>query len=48
MVGVSPRGTTIGQVARAALPYIACTLLLVVLLALFPQLALWLPGLIRS
>ena len=48
MVGVSPAGTTIGQVARAALPYIACTLLLVVLLALFPQLALWLPGLIRS
>ncbi|WP_048646964.1 TRAP transporter large permease [Nitratireductor soli] len=48
MVGVSPRGTTIGQVALAALPYIACTLLLVVLLALFPQLALWLPGLIRS
>ncbi|SEB54154.1 TRAP transporter, DctM subunit [Nitratireductor aquibiodomus] len=48
MVGVSPAGTTIGQVARAALPYIACTLLLVVLLALFPQMALWLPGLIRS
>ncbi|WP_367717325.1 TRAP transporter large permease [Nitratireductor sp. GISD-1A_MAKvit] len=48
MVGVSPAGTTIGQVARAAMPYIACTLLLVVLLALFPQLALWLPGLIRS
>ena len=48
MVGVSPAGTTIGQVARAALPYIVCTLLLVVLLALFPQLALWLPGLIRS
>jgi len=48
MVGVSPPGTTIGQVARAAFPYIACTLLLVVILVLFPQLALWLPGLMRS
>lgn len=48
MVGVSPPGTTIGQVARAALPYICCTLLLIVLLTLFPQLALWLPGLAGS
>ncbi|EKF18131.1 TRAP transporter large permease [Nitratireductor pacificus] len=48
MVGVSPPGTTIGKVAMAALPYIVCTLLLVVLLAFFPQLALWLPGLIRN
>jgi len=48
MVGVSPPGTTIGQVAWAAAPYIACTLLLVLILALFPQVALWLPGLMRS
>jgi len=48
MVGVSPPGTTIGQVAWAAAPYIACTLLLVVILAIFPGLALWLPGLMRS
>lgn len=48
MVGVSPPGTTIGQVALAALPYIACTLLLVLILAVFPELALWLPGLMRS
>lgn len=48
MVGVSPKGTTIGQVARAAMPYIGCTLLLVVILAIFPELALWLPGLIRN
>lgn len=47
MVGVSPKGTTIGQVARAALPYISCTLLLVILLAIFPQMATWLPGLMR-
>lgn len=47
MVGVSPPGTTVGQVARAALPYIGCTLLLVVLLTIFPQIALWLPNLSR-
>lgn len=47
MVGASP-GTTIGQVARAALPYIACTLIVVVILAVFPEIALWLPGLMRN
>lgn len=48
MVGVSPKGTTIGQVARAALPYIACSLILVVILVFFPQLALWLPDMMRN
>jgi tripartite ATP-independent transporter DctM subunit len=47
MMGVAPKGTTIGQVALAALPYIACTLVLIVLLVIFPQLALWLPGVSR-
>ena len=48
MVGVSPPGTTIGQAARASLPFIVCTLLLILLIAVFPAIALWLPGLIRS
>ena len=48
LVGVSPKGTTIGQVAWAGVPYIFCTLVLVVLLVFFPQLALWLPGFLRS
>ena len=47
MVGVAPRGTTIGQVAWAAVPYIGCTLFLVVLLTVWPQIALWLPGMMR-
>lgn len=47
MVGVAPRGTTIGQVAWAAVPYIGCTLLLVILLTIWPQIALWLPGMMR-
>lgn len=45
MLGVAPKGTTLGTVARAALPYIMCTSLLVVLIVLFPPLALWLPRL---
>lgn len=45
MLGVAPKGTTLGTVSRAALPYIGCTILLVVLIVLFPPLALWLPRL---
>jgi TRAP-type C4-dicarboxylate transport system permease large subunit len=44
MVGVGPPGTTIGAVSRAAAPYIGCSLLLILLLVAFPQIALWLPG----
>lgn len=46
MQGVAPKGTTLGQVALAAAPYLACDLLLMVLLILVPGLALFLPGLI--
>jgi tripartite ATP-independent transporter DctM subunit len=44
MKGVSPPGTTMREIYGAALPYIACSLLLVGLLVLWPPLALWLPG----
>lgn len=47
MVGVGPPGTTLGEVARAAAPYIGCTLLLIGLLVLFPQIALFLPTLMN-
>ena len=46
MQGVAPRGTTLGQVAIAAVPYLACDLLLLILLIAAPALALYLPGLI--
>ncbi|HJP05133.1 MAG: C4-dicarboxylate ABC transporter permease [Chromatiales bacterium] len=46
MQGVAPSGTTLSQVAFAALPYLACDLMLMVLLILFPGLALFLPGFI--
>ena len=46
MQGVAPTGTTLGQVALAALPYLFCDLLLMVLLIIVPAVALYLPGLI--
>lgn len=46
MLGLAPKGTTLGTVAYAALPYISCTILLVILIAIFPQIALVLPRLL--
>ncbi len=43
MKGVAPPGTTMKTIYTAAFPFIGCSLLLVGLLILFPQLALWLP-----
>ncbi|PTQ75322.1 TRAP transporter large permease [Celeribacter persicus] len=45
MHGVSPPGTTLPEVARAALPYILCVFLLIALVILFPTLATFLPSL---
>ncbi len=46
MLGVAPPGTQLKTVALAAAPYMLCTLLLIALIVAWPQLALWLPGLI--
>ncbi|MGI3171094.1 TRAP transporter large permease [Pseudooceanicola sp. C21-150M6] len=45
MHGVSPQGTTLQEVARAALPYIFCVFLLVALVIMFPILATLIPSL---
>ncbi len=45
MKGVAPKETTMREIYGSAIPYMACSMLLVALLILFPQLALWLPGL---
>lgn len=45
MLGVAPRGTTLGDVAKAAAPYVVCDLILFALLVVFPSIALFLPGL---
>ncbi|MEM1160984.1 MAG: TRAP transporter large permease [Pseudomonadota bacterium] len=45
MKGVSAPGTTMRDIYVAALPFMGCSMLLVFLLVLFPEIALWLPGL---
>jgi tripartite ATP-independent transporter DctM subunit len=44
MKGVAPPETTMRQIYGAALPFIACSLILVAALIAFPALATWLPG----
>jgi len=47
MLGVAPRGTTLFQVAAAAFPFLVCDAILVVLLIVFPAIALMLPNLMK-
>lgn len=48
MMGVAPKGTTLWQVAMAAAPYIGCAFIVLVLLIIFPDLALYLPSLMDN
>ncbi len=45
MLGIAPPGTTLFRVAGAALPYLACDVVLIALLTAFPAIALFLPRL---
>jgi tripartite ATP-independent transporter DctM subunit len=45
MLGIAPEGTSLFEVAGAALPFLFCDCILIVLLAIFPKIALFLPGL---
>lgn len=45
MKGVAPADTTMREIYVSAIPFILCSLVLVALLIVFPQIALWLPGL---
>ena len=47
MKGVAPPGTTMGDTYRAAIPFLLCDLVVVVLLLTLPIIALWLPNLMR-
>jgi tripartite ATP-independent transporter DctM subunit len=47
MKGVSPPGTSMRDIYLSALPFIACVLLLIALIILFPPLATWLPQISR-
>ncbi len=45
MLGVAPKGTTLFQVAKAAFPFLVCDAILIILMIIFPGIALWLPSL---
>jgi tripartite ATP-independent transporter DctM subunit len=45
MLGVAPKGTTLFQVANAAFPFLVCDFILIIVLYLYPNLALFLPSL---
>lgn len=47
MKGVAPPDTTMGDIYRAALPFIGLQLIAMTLIIAFPQIALWLPGLMK-
>jgi TRAP-type C4-dicarboxylate transport system permease large subunit len=47
MMGVAPKGTTLWQVARAALPFLGCDSVCFVLILFFPQIPLYLPSLMN-
>lgn len=45
MKGVVPPGTTMKEIYMASIPYIICSLILVALMVMFPDIVIWLPGL---
>jgi tripartite ATP-independent transporter DctM subunit len=47
MLGVAPEGTTMAEVAKSGLPFLACGLLLFVMLLFVPDVALYLPSLMN-
>ena len=47
MKGVAPPDTTMGDIYRAALPFLGCDLVVMIAMIFFPPLVLWLPGMMR-
>jgi tripartite ATP-independent transporter DctM subunit len=45
MKGVAPSGTTLEDIYKAALPFIGLQMMIMALIMIFPQIALWLPSL---
>jgi len=45
MKGVAPPGTTMRDIYKAALPFLGCDLIVLILLIAFPAVTLWLPAL---
>lgn len=47
MKGVAPGETTMGDIYRAALPFIGLSIIAMAMVMAFPRIALWLPGLMQ-
>jgi TRAP-type mannitol/chloroaromatic compound transport system permease large subunit len=47
MKGVAPSDTTMGDIYKAALPFLGCDLIAMALIIAFPTMSLWLPALMR-
>ncbi len=47
MKGVAPKGTTMGDIYRAGIPFLLCDLVTMLVVIAFPMVALWLPNLMR-
>ncbi len=45
MKGVAPPDTTMGEIYKAGIPFLLCDALVMILVMIFPQIALYLPGL---
>lgn len=47
MKGVAPPDTTMGDIYKAGVPFLLCDAMVLVLVMIFPQIALYLPGMMR-
>ena len=45
MKGVAPKGVTMGDIYRSIIPFVALQMVGLIIIMIFSQLALWLPGL---
>jgi TRAP-type C4-dicarboxylate transport system permease large subunit len=45
MKAVAPPGTTMGDIFRSVLPFLGLDIIVMILIIIFPAIALWLPGL---
>jgi TRAP-type mannitol/chloroaromatic compound transport system permease large subunit len=46
MKGVAPKEVTMAHIYRAVVPYVAMSLVLLVIIIVFPAIATWLPNLL--
>ena len=47
MKGIAPPGTTTGDIYKAAVPFVLCNVAAIAAIMFIPQIALWLPDLVR-